>query len=283
MHTHTPYANRVQWNDSVSIYTRPKPSLSAISTTHKIQARFSISRKLIPTIPRYRFREHSAISTTHKILTLRFSRPSKLIPFKVFGFSSLSPIEDGSADQFLQNNSIADFMQFKMGPDGEIGELQTGPPRTSLMLLGSVRSSQRRRRHHLHPNPRRVLRLYHHHIPDELSLPGFDLPRHPPPHLREAPDLPSPLDPYSDHNCWERSKDMDTSRAVYKIDKKKKKKSHPGSDMAGEIATALTAASIVFRSRAAQQLSFCPSSLGSKPSSIPPRLLKNIMRTGRSQ
>ncbi|KAM1886101.1 hypothetical protein ACFX14_038693 [Malus domestica] len=33
-------------------------------------------------------------------------------------------------------------MQFEMGPDGETGELQTDPPRTSLTLLGSVRSSQ---------------------------------------------------------------------------------------------------------------------------------------------
>ncbi|KAM1046844.1 uncharacterized protein LOC126594387 [Malus sylvestris] len=57
--------------------------------------------------------------------TLRFSRPPKLLPFKVFGSSSLSPIEDGSADQFLQNNSIADFMRFKRGPDGGTGELQT--------------------------------------------------------------------------------------------------------------------------------------------------------------
>ncbi|ONI31790.1 hypothetical protein PRUPE_1G331000 [Prunus persica] len=51
-------------------------------------------------------------------------------------------------------------------------------------------------------------------------------------------------DPYSDHNCWERPEDMDTSRAVYKIDK-----NHPGSDVAGETAAALAAASIVFRSR----------------------------------
>ncbi|KAM2645048.1 hypothetical protein EV1_018632 [Malus domestica] len=46
-------------------------------------------------------------------------------------------------------------MQFKMGPDGETGELQTGHPQTSLTLLGSVRSSQRQRRHHpWHPHRR---------------------------------------------------------------------------------------------------------------------------------
>ncbi|KAK7370006.1 hypothetical protein VNO80_12056 [Phaseolus coccineus] len=51
-------------------------------------------------------------------------------------------------------------------------------------------------------------------------------------------------DPYSDHNCWERPEDMDTMRTVFKIDG-----SHPGSDVAGETAAALAAASIVFRSR----------------------------------
>ncbi|WRX13827.1 Glycoside hydrolase family 9 - like 6 [Theobroma cacao] len=51
-------------------------------------------------------------------------------------------------------------------------------------------------------------------------------------------------DAYSDHSCWERPEDMDTLRTVYKIDN-----SHPGSDVAGETAAALAAASIVFRSR----------------------------------
>lgn len=51
-------------------------------------------------------------------------------------------------------------------------------------------------------------------------------------------------DAYSDHNCWERPEDMDTLRTVYNIDG-----SHPGSDVAGETAAALAAASIVFRSR----------------------------------
>ncbi|XP_057961322.1 endoglucanase 8 [Malania oleifera] len=51
-------------------------------------------------------------------------------------------------------------------------------------------------------------------------------------------------DPLSDHNCWERPEDMDTLRTVYKIDR-----AHPGSDVAGETAAALAAASIVFRSR----------------------------------
>ncbi|KAH9746260.1 Endoglucanase 8 [Citrus sinensis] len=51
-------------------------------------------------------------------------------------------------------------------------------------------------------------------------------------------------DAFSDHNCWERPEDMDTLRTAYKIDV-----SHPGSDVAGETAAALAAASIVFRSR----------------------------------
>ncbi|KAJ7942915.1 Endoglucanase, partial [Quillaja saponaria] len=51
-------------------------------------------------------------------------------------------------------------------------------------------------------------------------------------------------DAFSDHNCWERPEDMDTQRTAYKIDR-----SHPGSDVAGETAAALAAASIVFRSR----------------------------------
>ncbi|XP_077241109.1 endoglucanase 8-like [Tasmannia lanceolata] len=51
-------------------------------------------------------------------------------------------------------------------------------------------------------------------------------------------------DAFSDHNCWERPEDMDTLRTAYKVDR-----AHPGSDVAGETAAALAAASIVFRSR----------------------------------
>ncbi|KAF6150220.1 hypothetical protein GIB67_000094 [Kingdonia uniflora] len=51
-------------------------------------------------------------------------------------------------------------------------------------------------------------------------------------------------DALSDHNCWERPEDMDTLRTVYKVDRV-----NPGSDVAGETASALAAASIVFRSR----------------------------------
>ncbi|CAA0812093.1 Endoglucanase 6 [Striga hermonthica] len=46
----------------------------------------------------------------------------------------------------------------------------------------------------------------------------------------------------TDHYCWQRPEDMTTSRVAYKIDP-----SHPGSDLAGETAAAMAAASIVFR------------------------------------
>ncbi|GMN31908.1 hypothetical protein TIFTF001_003443 [Ficus carica] len=46
----------------------------------------------------------------------------------------------------------------------------------------------------------------------------------------------------SDHQCWERPEDMDTSRALYKITS-----NSPGSEVAAEAAAALAAASIVFK------------------------------------
>ncbi|KAH6833973.1 cellulase 3 [Perilla frutescens var. hirtella] len=49
-------------------------------------------------------------------------------------------------------------------------------------------------------------------------------------------------DPNADHRCWERPEDMDTVRTVYYVSP-----SNPGSDVAGETAAALAAASIVFK------------------------------------
>ncbi|EAZ07048.1 hypothetical protein EE612_044358 [Oryza sativa] len=46
----------------------------------------------------------------------------------------------------------------------------------------------------------------------------------------------------TDHYCWQRPEDMTTSRQAYKVDR-----DNPGSDVAGETAAALAAASIVFR------------------------------------
>lgn len=46
-----------------------------------------------------------------------------------------------------------------------------------------------------------------------------------------------------DHNCWERPEDMDTPRTVFTVNT-----TNPGSEVSGEIAAALAASSIVFRS-----------------------------------
>ncbi|RAL39368.1 hypothetical protein DM860_002901 [Cuscuta australis] len=46
----------------------------------------------------------------------------------------------------------------------------------------------------------------------------------------------------SDHYCWQRAEDMTTPRRAFKIDE-----NNPGSDLAGETAAAMAAASIVFR------------------------------------
>ncbi|CAN4115544.1 unnamed protein product [Withania somnifera] len=46
----------------------------------------------------------------------------------------------------------------------------------------------------------------------------------------------------TDHYCWQRPEDMTTSRTAYRIDP-----SRPGSDLAGETAAAMAAASIIFR------------------------------------
>ncbi|KAL8556203.1 hypothetical protein ACS0TY_003843 [Phlomoides rotata] len=49
-------------------------------------------------------------------------------------------------------------------------------------------------------------------------------------------------DPISDHNCWERPEDMDTARTVYTVEAP-----NTASDVAGETAAALAAASMAFR------------------------------------
>ncbi|KAM1262784.1 hypothetical protein PS2_027649 [Malus domestica] len=48
----------------------------------------------------------------------------------------------------------------------------------------------------------------------------------------------------SDHECWQRPEDMTTPRTTFKIDEQ-----HPGSDLAGETAAALAAASIAFKDK----------------------------------
>ena len=49
-------------------------------------------------------------------------------------------------------------------------------------------------------------------------------------------------DGVTDHYCWQRPEDMTTSRHAYKVDA-----NNPGSDVVGETAAAMAAASIVFR------------------------------------
>lgn len=46
----------------------------------------------------------------------------------------------------------------------------------------------------------------------------------------------------ADHICWERPEDMDTPRTVYSVDFQ-----NGASDVAGETAAAMAAASIIFR------------------------------------
>ena len=46
----------------------------------------------------------------------------------------------------------------------------------------------------------------------------------------------------SDHDCWMRPEDMTTSRQAYRLDPQ-----NPGSELAGETAAAMAAASLVFR------------------------------------
>ncbi|XP_043718085.1 endoglucanase 4-like [Telopea speciosissima] len=50
-------------------------------------------------------------------------------------------------------------------------------------------------------------------------------------------------DPYADHNCWERPEDMDTIRTPFAVSKQ-----YPGSEVSAEIAAALAASSLVFKS-----------------------------------
>ncbi|CAL5031891.1 unnamed protein product [Urochloa decumbens] len=65
--------------------------------------------------------------------------------------------------------------------------------------------------------------------------------------LKAASQAPGTLyvgvgEPDADHRCWERPEDADTPRTVYAVSA-----SAPGSDVAGETAAALAAASLVFR------------------------------------
>ncbi|TQD89086.1 hypothetical protein C1H46_025374 [Malus baccata] len=86
----------------------------------------------------------------------------------------IGPANEGGEGQEMTSDKdqIRLFYIFSTAVAGDLSQALSQP------------SLRRRRR----PNPRRLLRLHHHDIPYELSLLGLDLPRHPPPHLREAPD-----------------------------------------------------------------------------------------------
>ncbi|XP_042494067.1 endoglucanase 9-like [Macadamia integrifolia] len=65
--------------------------------------------------------------------------------------------------------------------------------------------------------------------------------------LKASSRLPDALyvqvgDPTEDHDCWQRPEDIDTPQKVYKVTP-----TNPGSDVAGETAAALAAASLVFK------------------------------------
>ncbi|CAK7337396.1 unnamed protein product [Dovyalis caffra] len=104
----------------------------------------SSSLSIILSLPTYSIpsnstSDSSSTSTSSLRSSLTFqnnSKPVKISPFlrfslqkssKVFAFSSNNNIinQDGSAEQFFENNSIADFMRFKKGSDRGSGELQT--------------------------------------------------------------------------------------------------------------------------------------------------------------
>ncbi|TYH80497.1 hypothetical protein ES332_D03G135900v1 [Gossypium tomentosum] len=65
-------------------------------------------------------------------------------------------------------------------------------------------------------------------------------------YLLKSTDLPGKVtaavgNPIADHNCWERSEDMDTPRTSYVVNQ-----THPGSEVSAETAAALAASSLVF-------------------------------------
>ncbi|XP_065850613.1 uncharacterized protein [Euphorbia lathyris] len=88
---------------------------SSSSTTDSSST--STSLISIPSKSNFRF------SQSPKSSSLRFSHQFP----KTFASSvdTIPPIEDGSAELFLQSNSIADFMRFKKGSDRGSSELQT--------------------------------------------------------------------------------------------------------------------------------------------------------------
>ncbi|KAH8482183.1 hypothetical protein H0E87_029593 [Populus deltoides] len=68
------------------------------------------------------FKNNSKPIKTSPIFRLSLQQSSKIL---AFSSSNKNNNQDGSAEQFLENNSIADFMRFKKGSDRSSAELQT--------------------------------------------------------------------------------------------------------------------------------------------------------------
>ncbi|KAL8153187.1 hypothetical protein V2J09_010947 [Rumex salicifolius] len=108
-------------------FLSPIPSTAAAATTSDIHSSYAVSRPdLHPRFHSLRLFKSYPTSPTAKVrkplsASLSLPRPSKL-----FRALSPTPEEDGSPEQFVENNSIADFMRFRSGADGlGNGDLQT--------------------------------------------------------------------------------------------------------------------------------------------------------------
>lgn len=98
------------------------PSTRSFPTTSSTDSSStSTSLTFIPF--KYHSNSNLSFSKPPMVSSLRFPHQSS----KILAFSSnnTQSVENGSAEQFLGNNSIADFMRFKKGSDRSSGELQT--------------------------------------------------------------------------------------------------------------------------------------------------------------
>ncbi|XP_030448725.2 uncharacterized protein LOC115671326 [Syzygium oleosum] len=95
----------------------------------------STSPSIISSTPSFPSSSSSNSSSTHACVGIRPFNRTKHHPFRfrrtpnlalrLCASASKQSVEDGSADKFLENNSIADFMRFKRGSRNGNGELQT--------------------------------------------------------------------------------------------------------------------------------------------------------------
>ncbi|KAF8400788.1 hypothetical protein HHK36_014090 [Tetracentron sinense] len=94
-------------------------SLSILSSTSSFHSNSKNDSFSATAFPRIRFLKPSRRNPRYPNPVFRYfnHRPLKI--------SLKQSIDDGVAEQFLENNSIADFMRFKRGNEGSNGELQT--------------------------------------------------------------------------------------------------------------------------------------------------------------